>query len=362
MKKILILTSIKTGSGHRSASNAIEKKLKEKGYETRQIDVFPLMGPMGLLMEDSYIPLTTKAPLVYYFCQRWSEYFPSFIHHHMYRMIRKKLLEVIGEYQPDLIISVQCMFTQAISRLIRKNDLQIPFDVGVVDLVEPPSVWFDKDADMTFVPTDTIREDYLKKGFPPEKILVSGFPVRDDIVVRRRCKIVGKTVHILMINASTDLRKNIALIKETSRLENVAIDYVCGLDESLYHELIRLQMNKQLPDGIRIYSFIDNIHEKLAESHIILTKAGPNMIMEALRSDTAVVITGHIKGQEDHNYRYVVENGFGLQCEDPDQIYDTLRDFIHSGRLQDCLQHISDSHFRNGTELIAACVKEQIGS
>ncbi len=37
------------------------------------------------------------------------------------------------------------------------------------------------------------------------------------------------------------------------------------------------------------------MHEFLNNSHIILTKAGPNMMIEALKSITAVVVTGHIE-------------------------------------------------------------------
>ena len=66
MKKVLILTSIKTGSGHKSSSNAIEKKLKDAGYDTRQLDTFPLMGKRGECIENSYIPITTRAPLLFY--------------------------------------------------------------------------------------------------------------------------------------------------------------------------------------------------------------------------------------------------------------------------------------------------------
>ena len=156
------------GSGHRASANAIEKKLQDKGHETCRLDVFPLMGKMGLLMENSYIPLTTRAPFVYYLCQRVSEYFPWFIHGEMYFRMRKNLMKVIEDFKPNRILSVHCLFTQAISKLIRKEKLGIPFYVGVIDLIDPPKVWEDRDADMTFVPTErsgrTIwKEDSMRR-------------------------------------------------------------------------------------------------------------------------------------------------------------------------------------------------------
>ena len=358
MSKILIITSDKTGSGHRSSANAIHKKLEDRGHQVCQLDVFPLMGKTGMLMENSYIPLTTRAPFVYYLCQRFSEYFPWFIHMPMYFEVRKNLMKVIKELEPDMILSVHCMFTRAISYLIRKEKLNIPFCVGVIDLVEPPKVWEDRKADLTFVPTETIRKDYLKRGFAKEKVVVSGFPVRDDIVHRKQAKRVERPIHILMVNASTDLKKNIRFLEEISRLKGVTIDFVCGLDERMHETLLKMKEEGQLKENVKIYGFIDNVNELLDRSHILLTKAGPNMIMEALYSGTAIIVTGHIKGQEDHNYRYVTENGYGLKCEDPEQIYETVNRFIEAKELEGCLKKIAEGDIRNGAEVIADSIEQ----
>ncbi len=360
MKKVLILTSIRTGSGHKSSANAIEKKLKDAGYECRQLDVFPLMGDLGELMENSYITLTTRTPLLYYLLQRFSQFFPDFIHLSMYDRIKVALLKEIKDYKPDLIISVQCMFTKAVSRLIRKNHLNIPFYVGVIDLVQPPSVWKDPNADMSFVPTETIRQDYLKKGFPKDRVLTSGFPVRDDIIVRDKAKDIHNRVHILMVNTSTSLDKNIRFLKEVSRLEKVSIKFICGLDTRLYDTLTRMKDEGQLSQDIDIYGFVDNMNEFLTNAHIILTKAGPNVITEAVRSDTAVVITGHIKGQENHNYQFITDNGYGFRCEDPEKIYEKLDEFIRTDELKKCLDTIVRHEISNGAEFIANYVSKHI--
>ena len=251
MKKILILTSIKTGSGHKSSSNAIEKKLRDAGYDTRQLDVFPLMGKRGDFIENIYIPITTRAPYVYYFAERFSEHFPDSVHLTMYAQVKNGLLKEIKDYQPDLIISVQCMFTKAVSRLIKEYRLNIPFYIGVIDLIQPPAVWMDKNADITFVPTDVIRDDYIMKGFDPRRVLTSGFPVRDDIVVLNKPKTVDSHVNILMVNTSTDLKKNIKFVKEVSKLDNVSIKFICGLDKRLYQTLTEMQKKVKFLETFR---------------------------------------------------------------------------------------------------------------
>ena len=164
-----------------------------------------------------------------------------------------------------------------------------------------------------------------------------------------------------MVNSSTSLHKNIRFVQEVSRLQNVSIDFICGLDEKLYNTLSAMKKRGELDDRIRIHSFVSNMNEFMNEAHVILTKAGPNVIVEAVRSGTAIVITGHIHGQEDNNHKYVLANGYGIVCEDPNQIYDELNDFIHSGKLKKCLENITRHGIDNGAEFIADYVVNNIG-
>ncbi|MBQ6655353.1 MAG: hypothetical protein IJM79_07515 [Erysipelotrichaceae bacterium] len=360
MKKVLILTSEKTGSGHKSSANAIEKKLRDAGYDCRQIDVFPLMGRIGHVMEDSYIPLTTGSPLVYYLCQRFSQFFPDILHTFICIRLKKEFLKVIDEYRPDLILSVHCMFTKAISWIIRSQQLNIPFYITVIDLIDPPRVWQDRKADMSFLPSEEVYRSYLKKGFDRERIMVSGFPVRDDIAPRRTPKKLSDPLKILMLNPSTDLQKNIRFLQQVSRLDNFRTSFICGLDDRLHDTLVGMQKMGELPQSLEICGFVGNVNEYLEDCQIVLTKAGPNAIIEAVRSGCAVVITGHINGQENHNYRFVVDNGYGIRCEDPQRIYDTLNDLIHSGKLKDCLEKTVTHGIGNGAEVIADYVSNHI--
>ena len=188
MKKIMILTANKTGTGHKSAANALQNRLIKLGYEVKQVNCFKMMGKIGEWLENAYIPITTTFPKLYYIGYLCSKAFPNALHSLMYVNGEKRLLHEINEYKPDLIITVHCMFTKSISRLIEKNNLKIPFYIDVIDLVNPPNVWFDPKADFIFVPTEDVKTDYIKKKIPENKILVSGFPIRDDIERRYNAK------------------------------------------------------------------------------------------------------------------------------------------------------------------------------
>ena len=359
MKKILILTAERTGNGHKSAANALEQKLNKINYETKQLDCFTMMGKLGTLLESSYLPITTTFPLLYYIPFLFTQIFPDAMHFFVYLKIRKQLKEQIKEFKPDLIISVHSMFTKSISYLLKREKLNIPFYISVIDLVRPPRVWFDKNADAIFAPTEEVRKNYIKRGIDENKIFVSGFPIREDIKIRKSPKTITDKVNILLVNPSVNLKKSIRYVKETSKLKNVPISVICGRDEKLYQALKKEQEQKKILPDVQIYGFVNNMNEFLEETHIILTKAGPNMILEAVKSATAVVITGHIKGQENWNYKYVVKNNYGFKCDNPRKIYNKLYNFINSDDLKKCLKSVINSNCENGTEFIVNYIKNK---
>lgn len=360
MKKVMILTAERTGTGHKSAANAIEKRLNNLDYETKQVDCFTMMGKLGQLLENSYIPLTTRCPILFYIPFLFSQAFPNAVHGLMYLLSKRSLKKEIDGFNPDLIITVHSMFTKSISHYIKKEKLDIPFYVDVIDLVNPPKVWIDKNADVTFVPTIAIKEDYIKKGFDESKLFVSGFPIRDDITKRESPKMVEDKVNILLVNPSVNLKKNVNYVKEVSKLDNASVSVICGRDKRMYKTLTKRQEDGIISKDVKIYSFITNMNEMLENAHIILAKAGPNMILESEKSGSAIVVTGHIKGQENRNYEYVIDNHFGFKCEDPEMIYDELNRFISSTTLNECLTNVLKSNCHDGAELIANYIDEHL--
>ena len=362
MKKIMILMADRTGTGHKSSANAIEKRLKMMGYEVKQVNCFKLMGKAGQRLENCYIPLTTKHPYIWKVGYTISQMFTNTLHSIMYKHLKKTLLNELQDYKPDLIISVHGMFTKAVSKLLRVNNLKIPFMINAIDLVNSPKVWRDKNADIMFLPTEKIKEQYIKLGFDEKKLVVSGFPIREDIIRPTVPKQITDKVNILMVNTSVNLKKNIKFAKEITKLDNANIKFVCGRDEKLYTRLLKEQEENKLPSTIKILGFVTNMNELLSECHILLTKAGPNMILEGTRNGSAVIVTGHIPGQEAKNYQYITENEYGLKCENPKKIYALVKNAIESGKINEFLTNAAHSKYNDGAIIIATVIDNYLKS
>lgn len=361
MKKILILTSEKTGNGHKMAANAIEKKLIPMGYDVKKVNCFTTMGKMGVKMENSYIPITTKKPWLWKIAHSFTQIFTDVMHWFIYHKCKKQMLKEILDYNPDLIITVHCMFTKAISKLLKKNKLNIPLMVDVIDLVNPPKVWRDKNAVISFLPTELVKTQYLKLGFKENQLVVSGFPIREDIKVLTEPKHIDDKVKILMVNPSVSLKKNVKFVSEVAKVKNSSIKVVCGLDERMHNALIKEKETYGL-ENVEVLGYVKNMNELLADCHILITKAGPNMILEGTRSGSAVVCSGHIPGQEAKNHEYITKNGYGIQCENPKKIYECVTNMIESNKINDYLSNVLNADCNDGAKIIAEYVDKFLKS
>ena len=127
----------------------------------------------------------------------------------------------------------------------------------------------------------------------------------------------------------------------------------------MYNVLMKEQKKGNIPNNIKIYGFVNNMNEFLEKAHVILTKAGPNMILEAAASGTAIVVTDNIKGQENNNYKYIEKNHFGFMCKDPYEIYNRLDKFIKTGEINECLKNVLKVDCINGTDFISNYINKQ---
>jgi 1,2-diacylglycerol 3-beta-galactosyltransferase len=76
-------------------------------------------------------------------------------------------------------------------------------------------------------------------------------------------------------------------------------------------------------------------------SDVIVTKAGPGTISEALACHLPIVLSGYVPGQEEGNIDYVVDSGVGVLALNARALVDSLRHLLKPGSsaLAHCLEN-----------------------
>ena len=314
-KKILILTAGKTG-GHRSASNALKAAFLSLSPDLEIVDYdsnLLFCGYKGEGGEQGYVTMTTRLRFFWKVFFEFTSLFRPLSNFCLRLAMKDRLRKLLREERPDAVVSLHPCFVGSALPVVKKEGGNIPFFVAVLDPMKHSRLWRDKRADLTFVPTKECQAAFSQEGFPPEVLFLSGFPLspgtprREEREGKRRRK-------LLFVNPSQrGLRATRKLI-EAAYPYDVDIDVVAGSDARLKEYL-----QKRLPprDGLRIHGYVDDLKERMAASDLLLTKAGPNIMFEAIASGLPLILTGHLPGQEEKNAAYAVSRGYGFAAETP---------------------------------------------
>ena len=77
--------------------------------------------------------------------------------------------------------------------------------------------------------------------------------------------------------------------------------------------------------------FVNNMEEWMSAADVIVTKAGPGTIAEAIVSNLPIVLNGFIPCQEFGNVNFVTSRGLGAFEGDPMRIAEVLEKWLLSG-------------------------------
>ena len=145
----------------------------------------------------------------------------------------------------------------------------------------------------------------LEKFFPKEKIIVTGNPIRKDLLEVEHKHIQGKDafklIHskhtLLILGGSLGARRINELIE--SKLEyfealNVQLIWQCG---KLYYQYFK-QYNKL--DNIQVHAFLNNMDMAYAAADIIISRAGASSVSELCVDGKPVIFIPSPNVAEDH--------------------------------------------------------------
>lgn len=356
-----------TGAGHRSAANAIknaiiflaQKRQEEQllleqaseagsktvsvqaGYRIEIVDVFeeysrfPLREAVKL-----YGPAIRFRPKLYGRIYQFSNQAQRFSAMKTVStpLIHNGLLRLIKSVKPDVIVSVHPLLNHVTIRILQDIGLNIPFITVVTDLISIHHAWFAPGADAYIVPTAYARELALKQGMDPHRIHLMGMPIDPKFTLpmeskqqlQRKLGLKPDLPVVLLVGGgegAVGLRAAVHAISQARLAVQLLI--ISGRNKRLYVELQRLRSSLHVP--AKVFGFVQNMQEMMSASDVIVTKAGPGTICEALACNLPIILSGYVPGQEEGNVTYVVENKVGMLAYDSIELINILRLLLKPG-------------------------------
>lgn len=335
--------------GHRSVAAALQEALlaQEPGLHVEVIDVFS---------ECSRFPLTAIPKLYNLFTARWRFLWDGLYHatnspgrYHFAESLARPFLQrgldrVVREGHYDVLVTVFPALGRSLAHARGVAARRPALIALVIDLVTIHPAWICSDMDWYLVPTAQARQACLRYGITPERVLTVGLPIRAEFAGatptqrEARCQLglEPDTFTVLLMGGgegSGRLRDLASLLVESAPALQVLI--VTGRNARLRRQL---EVVPGRP-SVRVFGYVDDILPLMAACDLVVSKAGPCTIAEAVACHRPLLLTGHLP-QEEGNVLWVCEQGLGWAVAGTGAIQRHILSLAHGGNgdLQE-MQH-----------------------
>jgi len=337
----IMLLMAKTGGGHGAVADAVAQALHQlygDTVETTVMDGLRGFAPFPISHLDSTYPWQIKLGGDSYGAawralneaSRAKRFMKSW-----WPIVRSAALKIV-EQPADAIVSIHPLFVYPCLWAMHRTGRRLPFITLVSDLVAVHALWCDPETDCLLVPTDISRAQAIDHGVPADKIRVTGLPIRVQFaesieprpVVRARLGLLPDQRTVLVMGGG-DGMGNLGEIVRAVGYSGLDLQLlvVAGRNRKLEQQLTEIDW----PVPVRIYGFTPEIPTLMNAADVLISKAGPTTVAEALACELPTILSGFIPSQEEENVTYMVNAGAGVLAEAPDRIVATLARWLKDG-------------------------------
>lgn len=323
MSKTLFISSGTTGQGHESIRRAVQSQMAYLGdgnAEIESVDGFSLGHRFFRALSRLYDPVAVRYPWFWNFCYQVANILTAAVNWYVSRVIRKGLILCVKRIKPDLIVTVHPVFVGSVLNVLEHEGLNIPVITLIADLDNVSALWADKRAEYTLCPTEEAKERMLELGVSENRLIMVGFPVREDFCGLRLAtpdiqKLRSNKKSVLMISGSQGHNKIQSMAQSLLELDQCHVSVITGNNAVLKKSLEEALM-PVYPGRMTIYGFVSDIARVMSEADILVIRASPNVMMEAVNLCKPFILIGALPGQEKKNPDFALRHNLGIECKE----------------------------------------------
>ena len=366
MKKIIIFYA-SYGGGHLSAANSINEYITKNysNVQTKLIDCMKYVNkPIEKITSTAYNEMAKKTPWAWGKIYASSQKGPlAHISTKSNKIFAIKLLKLLREEKPDLIISTHPFGSQMCSYLKRKGKITAKIATIMTDFA-PHDQWLvgNEYTDYFFVAHNKMKESLINKGISENKVFATGIPISNKFLEKYNKKEVLSNLQF-NLNLKTILffaggkfglgKSNTLDIFKclVNDFENIQVIAIAGKNKKMKEEFNKIAKQSGKEEYIKIFEFVNNVPELMAVSDIVITKPGGLTTTESLVSNLPMIIINPIPGQEEENAKFLEKSNVGIWLKKNMNIRKTIYEFIsNEDNLNKMSQNTKNISNKNSTK------------
>lgn len=325
--RILIFTA-STGGGHKRAAAALDAKFKQLD-PTSEVKVVDALKAIGKVYDKTvcggYHFMATKIPKVYGVCYKVTDRKTI-----MYDAVMKsntamsnKLLSIINEFSPDVIIMCHPFITTMVSRLRRKGKITAKA-ISLITDYDAHRTYIVPYIDAYVLAEPQMAEKLINEYGVDESIIYPlGIPIFDRFSqpfdkaeICRREGLDPNLPTVLLMAGSFGVTSVLKFYKNLV-LQKKEIQYIVitGRNKRLYSHLEEIMEELNAQNCTKLLYFVDNVEDYMHVSDLIVTKPGGLTVTESLACRLPLAIYNAFPGQERDNAEFLVKTGAAIMLD-----------------------------------------------
>lgn len=349
MKKKILITYAKYGSGHESIAKYICDYLitHNKSYEVMLLDMTPyanISGKFGInIMKfvGKYRP-----EKIFDFCYNISDnkITSSMSKKYALRSFdNAKLRKTIKSFDPDITISSHFYCSNIISEYNRLGLISSKI-VTIITDYHSHETWTcnHKYENAFIVSNDVVKKELIKRGVSRNKIYPFGIPLskKEELktkeVILNKYRVNNGKKNVLFFGGSSvgslyyyDYLK---IFLKSNKDFNVI--FVSGHNIKLKNKVQTL-VRKEGYKNVRVLGYTKDVFNLLKISSLVITKPGGATVTECLEFKVPMLLVPGVGGQEKYNARYVFLKRYGVYAKNKRRFKKFSTSIINNPRILD---------------------------
>ncbi|MCI8444490.1 MAG: glycosyltransferase [Clostridia bacterium] len=367
------------GGGHLNAAKSIENYITTN-HQHIDIELIDCMKYVNKTLEKvttaAYREMAKKVPWAWGKIYSDSQKGPlAHLSSRSNKIMAIKLLKLLREKQPDLIISTHPFGSQMCSYLKRKGKISAKLATIMTDFA-PHDQWLvgHDFMDYFFVAHNKMKHYLMDKNISETKIYVTGIPIShrflkgyDKKEILQQYQLSEKKQTILFFGGGEfglGKTRTVQIFESfVTTNANIQLIAIAGRNPKMKANFKEIVTKHQKKDCVRILEFTNKVPELMSISDLVVTKPGGLTTSESLASHLPMVIINPIPGQEEENAEFLESNGIAIWIKKSDNFAQIIENLLSNPeKLQTMKKNTSILAKPNSTENICKVLLKNLRS
>jgi UDP-N-acetylglucosamine:LPS N-acetylglucosamine transferase len=327
----LLFTTIAAGGGHVATAHAMAQAVEARYPGQFEIVISDFMAELLLGLDKRHKDFWRWAlahPQVARQGQRVMDSLPTVTrayHRQILTPFARQAAPYLQRAAPALIIANHGWLTMGLTLSRQKYGLTTPVLSFATEPLDASALWAEPEAEQFVVPSQDAKRNLVRMGVPASRISVIGYPVKQAFLQApskqqaRRELGLEDTFTCLISLGSEGISANPTPWLEA--LTDVQLVVISGRNSGLQ---ARLQRYAAQRPRMQVRGFVEDMASYVAASDVVIGKAGPASVFEALAVGRPFLALSYVGLNERKVLKFLRARGLGRYFRGPEALAEAV--------------------------------------